>query len=371
MAELRGRVDELQSHLLQGLPSDLGQERLAHGDQALARAHDGALQHDPILAHLAVVAEAAHGGNGLLGQVILSARVVGVILQRLADAVDLLVDLGSMVVTSLTGARHLECHACRMPGANAGHLSQSAVCLPGQTSDAPASDHAIEAFALGGTDDVNHLILGENVLHLDLLLEKAHGEVHLVGSASSVDLDLLDVGFLLTDSDFPHLRVADRADHLAVLLGPLHLSAHGIFSVLGGLLPSLLILGERLLLRGVPSLVEAPLALLREVSRPDRGERPKASGGLNISDEANNDHGGTLEHAHRLDDLFLVELGARSVDLPNDVRHASLVAHEGCQMRLLGGIILGEALDLAVVVPGALAGQEAQRAMSGTLKLSV
>ena len=33
-----------------------------------------------------------------------------------------------------------------------------------------------------------------------------------------------------------------------------------------------------------------------------------------------------------------------------------LVAHEGCQMRLLGGIILGEALDLAVVVPAVLQG---------------
>lgn len=45
-------------------------------------------------------------------------------LQRLADAVDLLVDLGSVVVSSLTGARHLEGNSRRVPGANARHLRQ-------------------------------------------------------------------------------------------------------------------------------------------------------------------------------------------------------------------------------------------------------
>merc|ERR1740121_1531904 len=61
MAHLRGRVDELQRDLLRGLAADLRQQGLAQGDHALAGAHDRALEHHPVLVHLAVVRETTHG----------------------------------------------------------------------------------------------------------------------------------------------------------------------------------------------------------------------------------------------------------------------------------------------------------------------
>lgn len=50
-------------------------------------------------------------------------------MEALADLVDLLVDLRAVVVTLLTGAGHGEGHAGWMPGADAGHLTQTTVSL--------------------------------------------------------------------------------------------------------------------------------------------------------------------------------------------------------------------------------------------------
>merc|ERR1711920_1112214 len=129
MAHLRSRIDELQLNLLRGLAANLRQERLPQGDQALAAAHDGALHHDPILGHLAVVREAAHGRDALLGQVVFSHGVVRVILDRLANAIDLLVDFSAVMVTTLTGTWHLELHTRRVPRANARNLAEATVRL--------------------------------------------------------------------------------------------------------------------------------------------------------------------------------------------------------------------------------------------------
>merc|ERR1719401_218173 len=162
MPHLRGSIDELQLHLLRGLTAHLRQQRLPQGDDALAAAHDRALHHHPILGHLAVVGEAAHGRDALLRQVVLRHGVVGVVLDRLANAVDLLVDLRTVVVATLTRTRHLELHACRVPRANACNLTQPAVGLARKPRDAPSSHHAVEALTLGGTNDVNHLVLAED-----------------------------------------------------------------------------------------------------------------------------------------------------------------------------------------------------------------
>lgn len=67
----------------------------------------------------AFVGEVVVGGGVVLHQL----AVLGVV--ALADLVDLLVDLRAVVVALLTGTRHREGHTGRMPGADAGDLTQT------------------------------------------------------------------------------------------------------------------------------------------------------------------------------------------------------------------------------------------------------
>ena len=72
-------------------------QRLPDGDHALLGTRDRALQHEVVVLDDTVVREAAHGGNGLLRDVVLRGRIALVV--ALADTVDLLVEFGTVVVT--------------------------------------------------------------------------------------------------------------------------------------------------------------------------------------------------------------------------------------------------------------------------------
>ena len=103
-AELRGGVDELEGNLLEVPAGGVDHERLADGDDALLGTRDGALEHQVVVLDDTVVREATHGRDRLLGDVVLRGRVAVVAAE--ADAVDLLVDLGTVVVTVCT---NVEC----------------------------------------------------------------------------------------------------------------------------------------------------------------------------------------------------------------------------------------------------------------------
>lgn len=72
-------------------------ERLAQSDDTLLGTGDGALEHEVVVLDDTIVREATHRGDGLLGDIRLgrSVTVVG----AESDAVDLLVQLGTVVVT--------------------------------------------------------------------------------------------------------------------------------------------------------------------------------------------------------------------------------------------------------------------------------
>mmetsp|Transcript_98879 Transcript_98879/g.137328 ORF Transcript_98879/g.137328 Transcript_98879/m.137328 type:complete len:324 (+) Transcript_98879:306-1277(+) len=314
--------------------------------------------------------EATHGCDRLLSQIVLCLGIHRIILQCLTNAVNLFVDLGTMMIASLTGAWHVEGHTSRMPGANACNLSETTMCLACQAGHTPSGHHTVETLALGGTDHINHLILAEAICNLHFLLKQTHDKIHLGLCGTTIHLNLLDVGLLLSNLCLAHLSVTNGTDHLTVLLGSLHFGLHGSTLLTFGF-PFFLVLGEGLLLAVVPVLVETAFALLGEVASPNGSQSTKTSRSFNIADKAHHHHRRTFQDGHWLNDLLLIQLGARPVHLTHNVRHSCFVAHEGSQMWLLGLVIFGKALDLAMMVLGPLPGQETQRAMAWTFELAM
>jgi hypothetical protein len=193
-----------------------------------------------------------------------------------------------------------------VPRSDTGDLTKTLVGLARKLLGSPTVGNTLESVTLGDTDDVDVLVLLEDRRNVDGLLEVGLGELDLVGDGTSVDLDLHKVGLLLGEAGLADLGVGEDTDDSAVLADALELAGD---RGLGALLSVLLgILGEGLLLRPVPVLVEATLDLVGEVLGPNGGEGTKTTGSLDVTDNTNDDHRGGLDDGDSLDDLLLVHL---------------------------------------------------------------
>ena len=121
----------------------------------------------------------------------------------------------------------------------------------------------------------------------------------------------------------------------------------------------------------LPILVESSLALLSNMLSPDCLQGSETTGSLNISNHSNADNWRSLNDSTSLDDLLLVDLRARPIDIAYNMGHASLVSHEAGKMHRFTGIILGEALDAPSKGFGTLLREKSLGSVSWRLKLSV
>jgi len=340
---LRGRVDELDVDLF-GLPGFDGREdALSECDGSLAGSHNTTLDKDEVLVDLTVMGEATERGDVLGNGISLSGSVVLNTTDGTgSNSVDLVVDLSTGVVTELTASGDCPLDSRWMPGTDTGDLTETSMGLSGKSRDTESLDNTGVTLTAGDSDSVNALRHLEDFADANLLLELLVSPVNLLVDGATVNLDLHDVSLVLTESELADLSGANDANDSSVLLDSVKITGE---VSLGGLVLVLAVdvLGEGLLLGVHPVLVESALDIVVEVLGPDGGEGTEATGGLNVSNESNDLHGGALNDGDGMDDILLDGLlSFASLLVLDDVGHAGLVANEGGKVNGLGGVISGE-----------------------------
>lgn len=133
----------------------------------------------------------------------------------------------------------------------------------------------------------------------------------------------------------------------------------------------LFVMSESLLVRVSPVLVESLLGVVIDGLSPDGGQSSETSGGINVTDDTDDGHGGTFDDGNGFNNFLLVVSGTRSVDFSQDMGHTSLETSESGQVGLLGGIILRERSASTSVMSCSSSGSETEGAVSGGFEFSV
>lgn len=121
---------------------------------------------------------------------------------------------------------------------------------------------------LGGSDDVDHFEVLEDLVHRNLLLEQRETEVNLLLNVSSVDLDFVDIGLLSLEVHLLRLSVADESNNRAVLDDSVLLFLREVLVSL----KILLVVAKGSLLGAVPVLIESSLERVTDLTAPETGE---------------------------------------------------------------------------------------------------
>lgn len=347
----------------------MDEQGFTEDEWSLLGADTATTDHDEGVVDLTVVWEATQWGDVLFGQIVFGGSVVLDGLGGFTDSVDLLVDFGSVMVTQLTCSWDFESDSLWMPGTDTADLSETSVSLSWQLLGVPSLDDAGETFTLGDTEDVDHFVLGEDLVDIDWLFEETLGEVDLFGDGfTTVDLDFEDVSLLLSEVQQGHLGVGNDTDDLAVLLQSVE---SGFWVVVSLLAEELGVLCEGLLLGVHPALVESSLGFLLDVLGPDGGEGSETSWGFDVTNDTDDDHWWGFDDGDWLVDLLVVELGALSVNLSGDVGHTGLESHECGQVAWLGVAVLWEGSYSATMMSGSLSGKETEGTITWLFVLSV
>jgi len=226
MSKFGRSIDELKIDLFEGRSRGLLMDALSESEDPLFDSSGGALDHHEVFVDDTVAREATHRGNGLLGKIDGSRSTV--LVTSLRNAIDLLIDFGTVVITVLTGTGDGPLHATRMPSSDTSNLSKTFVGLAGKTGSSPTGGHTFVSLTLGDTDDINHLVFLEDRGNRDGLLKETNTESNFLRNVSSVDLDFHQVGFLLSDMDFTDLGVDQKTDDAATFTKTSEISVDGL-----------------------------------------------------------------------------------------------------------------------------------------------
>lgn len=305
-----------------------------------------------------VVGEATKRSDVLFNSISLSSSVVlGTTNSTGTDSVDLLVEFSSTVVAELTSTGDGPLNGSGMPSSDTTDLAETSVGLAGHAGNTESLDDTLGSLTTGNTNSVDHLELVEDLSDGDFTLELLEAPIDLLSDGATVDLDLEEVSLALAEVKLGELGAGEDADDCAVLLYSLKVALDGVLA-LGILLVSLGVVSEGLLLRVLPVLVEAALELIREMLSVDGRKSAEATGGLNVTDEADDLKRGALDDGDGLNDVLLEDLlTLTAFVVAGDVGHASLVTKEGGKVDGLLGVILGESSHTAAVVSCSASGE--------------
>jgi len=369
VTQFGGSIDELEVDFFGGGSGDLGHQGLSEHEDSLLGSDNTSLDHDEVISDDTIVGETTQRCDVLFAQVSISG---GVILDTggggSSDSVHLLVHLGSVVITQLTSSGDTDSYSSRVPSSDATHFSITSMGFLLEVLNAPTFNDALESFTLGDTDHVNHFILTEHRVNLDLFFEVVVGEVHLLGSGSTINLNFEHVVLFLTElGESLHLGRADGADDSAVLLDSVHAHVNRlsfVFVLLG-------VLGESFLLGVNPVLVETTKSIAIKFLSPDGGEGTQSSGSVDVSNHTNDSHGRSFDHGHSLDNFLSVELGPRSLDFTHNMGHTGFETSEGSEVARLLRVVLREGSYATSVMSGSALRGKTEVTVSGCFEFTV
>ena len=150
----------------------------------------------------ALVSDISFGGSVVFDQ------SAAIFVDSSADTVDLLVDLGTVMVTLLTRTGNRVGNTGWMPCTNTGNLTETLMGLTWKLLGTPSRGDTFLSVTLVDSDDIDHLVLAEDVLHWHLLLKEVTSKVDLGGDIATVDLDLHQMSLLGFQWQKFHLKIS-------------------------------------------------------------------------------------------------------------------------------------------------------------------
>jgi hypothetical protein len=228
-------------------------------------------------------------------------------------------------------------------------------------------DDSMESFTFGNSQNITIFILFENRVNSNFFFEKIVSKVNFLGNGSSINLDFNNVIFLLSKVEEFHLSSGNNSDDGAVFFDSVKRNINGFFFFR----VFLLVFGEGLLFGGCPVSVESSEGVFVEFLGPNSGEGSKTSGGFDVSDDSDNNHGGTFDNGNGFNNFFFVQFGSGSFDISENVSHSSFESGKGGQMAGFGGIIFGERSGSSSVMSGSSSGDKSKISVSRGFEFSV